>query len=32
VNAGEAGHGVEPAAADDADFCLLQNDSLRGAG
>ncbi len=22
VNVGESGHGIEPAAADDADFCL----------
>jgi hypothetical protein len=24
VNVGEAGHGIKPAAADDADFCLRQ--------
>src|ERR1700723_3180818 len=30
VNAGETGHGIQPAAADDADFRLLQNDSLAG--
>lgn len=30
MNAGQAGHGVEPAASDDADFSLLQYDSLQG--
>ena len=31
MNVGEAGHGIQPAAADDSDFCLLQYDSLQGA-
>jgi len=30
VNAGEAGHGIKPAASDDADFSLLQYGSLQG--
>ena len=29
VNVGESGHGVEPAAADDADFCACQGVLLR---
>jgi hypothetical protein len=31
MNVGEAGHGIEPAAADDSDFCLLQYGSLQNA-
>jgi hypothetical protein len=31
MNAGEAGHGIQPAAPDDANFCLLQYGSLQGA-
>jgi hypothetical protein len=31
MNVGEAGHGIQTAAADDSDFCLLQCDSLQGA-
>jgi hypothetical protein len=31
MNVGETGHGIEPAAADDSDFCLLQYGSLQNA-